>query len=212
MKIAIIGASSQVGLEAIDLALNTTDFELNLFLRNARKLAHLELPADRVTVFEGGAADVNALVPALEGVDYVFVSLAGGMPEFAKAIIEAMHQTGVNRMSFVTTLGIFDEVPGNFGVWNNRNIGAYLPPYREASDIIEASDIDYTVLRPAWLTNTKEVDYEITLRNELFKGTEISRRSVAAVALEIAKNPELYSRENIGIDKPGTDGDKPAFM
>lgn len=212
MKIAIIGASSQIGLEAIDLALNTTDIDLNLFLRNAGKLSHLDLPADRVTIFEGSADDKDALIPAIEGVDYVFVSLAGDMAAYAKAIIAAMDEVGVKRMSFVTTLGIFDEVPGAFGQWNNATIGAYFPPYREASDLIEASDLDYTVLRPAWLTNTKEVDYEITLRDESFKGTEISRRSVAAVALEIAKNPALYSRDSIGIDKPGSDGDKPAFM
>lgn len=128
MKMVIIGASSQAGVEAIVWALSTTDFDLNLFLRN------------------------------------------------------------------------------------NRNIGAYLLPDREASDIIEASAINYTVLRPAWLTNTKKVDYEITLRDEPFKGTEISHRSVAEVALENAKNPALYSRENIGINKPGTDGDNPAFI
>lgn len=144
--------------------------------------------------------------------DYVFVSLAGDMASFAKTIIAAMDEVGVKRMSFVTTLGIFDEVPGAFGQWNNAAIGAYFPPYREASDLIEASDLDYTVLRPAWLTNKKEVDCEITLREELFKGTEISRWSVAALALAIAKNPTLYSHENIGIDKPGSEGDKPAFM
>lgn len=99
-----------------------------------------------------------------------------------------------------------------FGQWNNAAIGAYFPPYREASDLIKASDLDYTVLRPAWLTNKKEIDYEITLREEPFKGTEISRRSVAALALAIAKNPTLYSRENIGIDKLGSEGDKPVFM
>ncbi|MGT2837375.1 NAD(P)H-binding protein [Streptococcus macacae] len=212
MKIAIIGANSQIGLEAIDLALTTTDAELNLFLRNASKLTDLNLPADRVTVFEGSADQKENLIPAIKGADYVFASLAGDMAAHAKAIIAAMDQVGVKRISFVTTLGIFDEVPGTFGKWNTANIGPYIPPYREASDLIEASDLDYTILRPAWLTNKKEVDYEITLRDEPFKGTEISRRSVAAVALEIAKNPSLYSHENIGIDKPGSDGDKPAFM
>lgn len=212
MTIAIIGASSQIGLQAIDLALTTTDLKLNLFLRDKNKLAGLDLPSDRVTIFEGSADRVADLVPALTGVDYVFASLAGDMPAHATAIIEAMHQTGVKRLSFVTTLGILDEVPGAFGEWNTAAIGAYMPPYRKAAEIIEASDIDYTILRPSWLTNVPEVDYEITQRDEPFKGTEISRRSVAAVVLEIAKNPELYSQGNIGIGKPGANGDKPSFM
>ena len=38
-------------------------------------------------------------------------------------------------------------MPGAFGKWNNDNIGPYLPPYKKAADIIEASSLDYTVLR-----------------------------------------------------------------
>ncbi|MCY7939622.1 NAD(P)H-binding protein [Bacillus inaquosorum] len=30
-------------------------------------------------------------------------------------------------------------------------------------EIIEASDLDYTILRPAWFTNKDEIDYETTL-------------------------------------------------
>jgi uncharacterized protein YbjT (DUF2867 family) len=44
--------------------------------------------------------------------------------------------------------------------------------------MIEASDLDYTILRPAWLTDKEEVDYETTERNEPFKGTEVSARAL----------------------------------
>ena len=30
--------------------------------------------------------------------------------------------------------------------------------------------------------------------------------------MRIAKQPELYSRQNIGVNKPNTDGDKPAWF
>ncbi|MCS5431591.1 NAD-dependent dehydratase, partial [Staphylococcus aureus] len=46
---------------------------------------------------------------------------------------------------------------------------------------------------------------------ELFKGTEVSRQSVAAVAVQIAKNPELSLKENIGSNKPHTDFNKPRW-
>ena len=69
----IIGASSQIGLEAIQLALETTDVHLHLFLRDRSKLNHLRLPSDRVTVFEGSANKVEDLLPALTGVDYVLL-------------------------------------------------------------------------------------------------------------------------------------------
>ncbi|GIN90107.1 hypothetical protein J6TS1_02460 [Siminovitchia terrae] len=50
-------------------------------------------------------------------------------------------------------------------------------------DIIEASDLNYTVLRPAWLTDNDEIDYEITQKEVPFKGTEVSRKSVASKSL-----------------------------
>ncbi|HEY4046549.1 MAG TPA: NAD(P)H-binding protein [Acidobacteriaceae bacterium] len=67
----------------------------------------------------------------------------------------------------------YDEVPGKFGAWNRREIGPYLPPFRRAADVIEASGVDYTILRPAWLTDKDEVDYETTERNEPFKNRSL---------------------------------------
>jgi hypothetical protein len=41
-------------------------------------------------------------------------------------------------------------------------IGEDLKPYRRAADIIEAAGLDSTIVRPAWLTDSDEVDYETT--------------------------------------------------
>ncbi|MGH3200879.1 MAG: NAD(P)H-binding protein [Streptosporangiaceae bacterium] len=91
-------------------------------------------------------------------------------------------------------------------------IGQFLGPYRTAADTIEESGLDYTILRPAWLTNADEVSYEVTQRDEPFKGTEVSRKSVAALVTDIVTHPRLWARANLGVNKPGTDGDKPAFV
>ncbi len=56
------------------------------------------------------------------------------------------------------------------------------------------------------------IDYELTSRNEPFKGTIVSRKSVAALITDIIDKPEKHIGENIGINQPGTDGDKPFFM
>ena len=123
-----------------------------------------------------------------------------------------MTAAGVRRLVFITALGIYDEVPGTFGEWNRRQIGDALGPYRAAADTIEASALEYTILRPAWLTDADDVSYEVTQRDEPFKGTEVSRKSVAALAVDIITSPGLWSRSNLGVNKPGTDGDKPAFL
>ena len=56
------------------------------------------------------------------------------------------------------------------------------------------------------------MDYESTERDEPFKGTEVSRKSVADLIVELIDSPKLSTRSNLGVNKPHTDGDKPAFL
>lgn len=163
-------------------------------------------------VVEGDVLDREQLDAAVPGQDVVYANLAGDLDAQAARVVESMTAGGVQRLIFVTALGIYDEVPGRFGEWNRHQIGSMLGPYRRAADAIEASGLDYTILRPAWLTDTDEVSYEVTERDQPFKGTEVSRKSVAALVTEIATSPDSWSRANLGVNKPDTDGDKPAFM
>lgn len=129
----------------------------------------------------------------------------------AKQIVGCMQVNAVRRLIFVASLGIYNEVPGAFGKWNNKMIGSALTTYRKAANIVEASDLDYTVVRPGWLTDNNEVIYELTQKGEPFKGTEVSRKSVAAFITDVIGHPEKEVKASVGISKPGTDGDKPAF-
>ena len=148
----------------------------------------------------------------MRGQDIVYANLAGEIDTQAECIVAAMQSQRVQRLIFVTALGIYDEVPGQFGQWNRRQIGSVLDTYRAAADTIEASSLDYTILRPAWLTDNDEISYEVTQRDEPFKGTEVSRKSVAALITDIITSPDKWRRANLGVAKPGTEGDRPAFM
>ena len=198
----------QIARRAVQM-LADADVELTLFLRDAGKLA--DAPGS-ARVVEGDVLDREQLDPAVRGQDIVYANLAGDLDVQAARIVESMTTAGVGRLIFITALGIYDEVPGTFGEWNRRQIGPLLGPYRAAADTIEESGLDYTILRPAWLTNADEVSYEVTQKDEPFKGTEVSRKSVAALVTDIATSPDLWSRANLGVNKPGTDGDKPAFF
>lgn len=127
-------------------------------------------------------------------------------------ILSAMKAKNVNKLIHISSLGIYDELPGKFGIWSNEQIGEYLPPYRRAADMIEASEADYLIIRPAYLSDLDEVDYEITSRDEPFKGTEVSRKSIAAIVVKAALEMNALGRKNIGVNKPGTTGDIPSFM
>ncbi|MDH6286421.1 SDR family oxidoreductase [Rhodococcus opacus] len=207
-KVLVIGANGRIARLAVEM-LAEKGTNLTLFVRDASRLAGAP---DTARVIEGDARNEEAVADAARGQDIVYANLAGEIDTQAERIVAAMQSQRVQRLIFVTALGIYDEVPGPFGQWNRRQIGSILDTYRAAADTIEASTLDYTILRPAWLTDNGEISYEVTQRDEPFKGTEVSRRSVAALIADIITSPDKWSRTNVGVDKPGTDGDRPAFM
>ncbi|GAA6825359.1 SDR family oxidoreductase [Staphylococcus sp. 18_1_E_LY] len=209
-RVLILGANGAVAKAAINSFLENTNYTLRLFLRDANRLP--DYASDRIRVREGDATNYEDVENAMDDVDFVVASLSGELDKEATVIAKAMANKNVKRLVFVTALGIYDEVPGNFGAWVKDQVSDKLKVYREAADIIESSGLDYTILRPAWLSHKNEIDYETTAKNEPFKGTEVSRKSVAAVIVNIAKDPELYLNENIGINKPNSTGDKPSWL
>lgn len=209
-RVLILGANGAVAKAAINSFLENTNYTLRLFLRDANRLP--DYASDRIRVREGDATNYEDVEKAMDDVDFVVASLSGELDKEATVIAKVMTNKNVKRLVFVTALGIYDEVPGNFGEWVKDQVSDKLKVYRTAADIIESSGLDYTILRPAWLSHKNEIDYETTAKNEPFKGTEVSRKSVAAVIVNIAKDPELYLNENIGVNKPNSTGDKPSWL
>ncbi|HBP6305382.1 TPA: SDR family oxidoreductase [Pseudomonas aeruginosa] len=210
-KILILGANGQIAQWVVKALADEPDVHQTLLLRDPRKLTGNE-PANAKVII-GNVLDKKLLRQAMVGQEIVYANLTGeDLDKQAQAVIAAMQAKGVKRLVFVLSLGIYDEVPGKFGEWNNAIIGEDLKPFRRAADAIEASGLDYTIVRPAWLMDENEVDYELTARNEPFKGTVVSRRSVGELIAKVIASPELHVGENLGINKPNSDGDKPYFM
>ncbi|MDO5749688.1 MAG: NAD(P)H-binding protein [Rothia sp. (in: high G+C Gram-positive bacteria)] len=204
-KVLILGSNGQIAQHAVRLMEARGD-ELTLYARSK----HRYVP-EGAQAISADVLDEAALRQAIAGQDIVYANLAGEIEAQAKAIVAAMDAEGVKRLIFVTSIGIYDEVPGAFGEWNNAMIGSVLKDYRKAADVIEASDLDYTVLRPAWLTNKDETVYGVTHRHDPFTNTEVSRQAVAALVRDIVADPSIGSRDSLGVHKPGTEGPKPSF-
>lgn len=209
-KVLVLGATGQIAKWVVEMLASEKNIKQTLFVRDAKKLgAFIPSNAD---VIEGDVLNYEQLKKAVQGQDIVYVNLAGEVDQQTQKIIAAMKDSGLERIIFINSLGIYDEVKGKFGEWNTKEIGAYLGPYRKAADLLEASDLDYTILRAAWLMDEDEIDYETTERNDNFKGTVISRKSVAALVVKIIQEPNFASRKNLGANKPNTDADKPYFL
>jgi uncharacterized protein YbjT (DUF2867 family) len=133
------------------------------------------------------------LKDAVAGQDIVYGNLSGELEAMVKNIVKAMEEKGVKRLVFISSIGIYD-VP----------LKPVLKPYRKAADVIEGSDLEYTILRPTWFTNADEVDYEITRKGEPEKGSIVSQKSLAKLIATIIISPEKYIRESLGVNKPNS--------
>ena len=211
-NVLVLGAHGKIAQLATTDLLAHTDAHLTLFLRQAQRLA--AAASQRVRVVEGDASRVSDLIAAMRDVDVVYANLAGQNIEAqAQAVVQAMTQAQVKRLIWISTLGIYDEVPGAYGKWNHQMLdGGYLETYSAAAKVIEASGLAYTIIRPAWLSNRDEVAYETTQKGEPFKGTEVSRRSIAALVTKLVQDPTQHIGDSLGVNKPNTDGDKPAWI
>ena len=67
--------------------------------------------------------------------------------------------------------------------------------------LIEASELDCTLIRPAWLNNRNEIDYATTHKGEPFKNAsaQVSRKSVADLVVKLATTPGLETRRSLGV-------------
>lgn len=190
--VLILGANGGIARQAIEFFLYESDVQLTLYLRNSDRLKYME--SSRVQIMEGDVMDLEKLKEAMIGQDVVYANLAGALEGMANNIVEAMNTTGVKRLIWISSMGIYQKVTGE------RNI--ILEPYRKSAAIIEASDLDYTILRAGWFTDEDEINYEITQKEEPFKGHDVSRKSVAALVVKLALTLGLEVRHSIGVNKP----------
>ncbi|OFA12590.1 NmrA-like family protein [Lentilactobacillus sunkii] len=210
-NVLILGANGQIAKLVEKQLLDQTDHHLTLFLRNASRLKVTD--PKRETVVEGDATDKQAIIKALDGIDIVYANLSGkNIEDEAKAVVGAIDRTTLQRLIWISTLGVYDEVPGNFGKWNHQQLdGGYLETYAAAAKVVENSDLDYTIIRPAWLSNKDIVSYETTQKGEAFKGTEVSRKSIADFVVSLINDPSQEIDHSVGVNQPNTDGDKPSW-
>ncbi|MFT3982018.1 MAG: NAD(P)H-binding protein [Ferruginibacter sp.] len=187
-KILIIGATGSLAQYVIEALRSLENMQLTLFSRSANRLSK-KVSGD-CEVIAGDATDYNEVKAVIAGKDIVYVNLAGDLEVMSKNIVRAMQETGVTRIIAITSIGIY-ETP----------LQPVLKPYRALADTIETSGLDYTIIRPDWFTNADEIDYHITQKPAQEIGGAVSRKSIAALIAFIAKNPETYLKENIGISK-----------
>lgn len=190
-NVIILGAGGQIARHVIDILVKRDDINLTLFLRDKSRLRNSD--TSRCRIVEGDVLNYGQLKEAVAGQDVVYANLSGDLEAMAKNIVRAMDETKVRSLIFISSIGIYDTP-----------LRPVLKPYRKAADVIEASDLDYTILRPTWFTGADEVDYETTRKGEPERGSVISQKSLATLITKIIESPEKYARESLGVNKPNS--------
>lgn len=210
MKVLILAANGQIARIIEQRILAESQFEnieLTLFLRNAHRLANLDTNS-RVTLIEGSLDDAQAVDSAVDGQDLVFVAVVDHTRDnnWTKNVINAMQKHQVKRVIFTNILGIYNEVPGEFGVWNHQQVSGGLAAAINSDRLLQNSGLDYTTLRLPWLNDKNEVKYSVTHQDEPYIGVSGSRQSVADLVLKMMLDSTLGSKDSLGLADPATQG------
>ena len=198
-NVLLLGATGTAGSALTRKLLADTDCHLTLFSRHA---GEMYTASDRISVINGDAENIAELKAAMPGQDIVYCAISGDMlPQIAKNIVSAMNDTGVNRLIFMGAVGIYNEIPDEIDGDDNLDNEPAQIPNRKAVDIVEASDLNYTVLRPGYLGDGNEDDYTLTVKGEAAKGYTTPIPALVKFAVELILDNDLYSRESVSITR-----------
>ena len=197
-KILIIGATGSIGSKLRKTLLEKTDYELTLFSTRA---GSLKIDKNREKTIAGNVFDKAQLKEAVENQDVVFVALSGNLEKMAENIVEVMKNTGVKRIIFISSMGIYNELTNSKGAIGDLPNNSILMPYRKAADVIENSGLEYTVIRPGWFDEGSD-DYEITKKGEQFRGHDISRQAIVNFIAKLIEISDYGVNESFGISRP----------
>lgn len=184
------------------------DISLTLFLRNSARLSDLA-KSSQVRLIDGDLADFDAVNSAMEGQNLVYVAFVDHTSNniITKNVIKAMTINNVKRVIESSLLGLYNEVPGEYGRWNYSMVKSGLGAAVEADKLLAESGLDYTTLRFPWLNDRNEIKYAITHKGEPYVGVSGSRQSMADVIVKIIDNPEYLKNDSVGIADADTQGE-----
>jgi putative NADH-flavin reductase len=196
MKLAVFGATGNVGSAALDQALDE-GHEVRVLARTPAKVRRTD-PA--LTVLAGNAKDPDAVAATIAGCDAVMSALGGPRdPDSIRigttAIVAAMGAAGIRRL--VVMQGFHLDFPGdphNLGraailplLWLfNRDL---IPDSRAMAAMVQESDADWTVVRAPRVVVAARTGRYRTGQLALGPWNSVTSGDVADVMLACLRDP-----------------------
>jgi putative NADH-flavin reductase len=207
MRLTVFGASGGIGTEVVKQAL-TRGHKVTAVVRDPGRMR--VSPAPGLTVVAADVLDSAAIKPALDGADAAASALGprrGGpaniLTDSMRAILAAMDATGVRRLVAVSASGFFvEEGEGPLTRYIakpllRRILRDHAADTRRMESLITASATDWTIIRPAQLTNAPGRPYKTAIDH--YVGPRISRADVAdAILNALTDSATTAHRVNLG--------------
>ena len=205
-NILLLGATGTAGSAITQKLLSDTDYHVTLFARHVGDKFSDSL---RTTVVNGDAENMEDLKKAMQGQDVVYCAISGkALPQIAENVVAAMGEYGVKRLIFMGAVGIYNEIPDEIDGEDNLDNEPAQLPNRQAVDIVEASDLNYTVLRPGYLKEGEETDFVLSVKGEPAKGYITTIPSLVKLAVQLISDENLYIKESVSITRDAALGNE----
>ncbi|HEX4037834.1 MAG TPA: SDR family oxidoreductase [Acidobacteriaceae bacterium] len=193
MNLVVFGASGGTGRELVRQGL-AQGHTITVFVRNPAAFTG----EDRLRVVVGDARNAQAVAEAVPGQDAVLSALGGGLgddtllPEAMQHILAAMKQNGVRRLIVLGASGVWPGAAKRLSSgaqFFRRIVEATVLKKAFASQramqmLIQASDVDWTVVQPPRLVNAPgRGQYRVDAEALPAGGTTIARADLARFML-----------------------------
>lgn len=203
MKLAILGATGGTGRELTEQAL-ALGHTVRVLVRSPEKvtITHDRLEVVKLDLLNESAAALAEKLGESEVVLSALGVLGLGITQFysdtAKLLVAAAQQAHVKRLLIVSSVGAdpADHEPWWY-LWFVRRllINYYVDMARMEQFVMDTADLDWTIVRPSYLTNGKKTGvYRVTPRYAPEGGIRISRADLAQFMLE-QSGQDTYVRQ-----------------
>ena len=197
--VLLLGATGTAGSAITKKLLSDTECHITLFARHAEDMFS---DSPRTTVVNGDAEHIENLKEAMQGQEVVYCAISGeALPQIAKNIVAVMGECGVKRLIFMGAVGVYNEIPDEMDGEDNLDNEPAQLPNRQAVDIVEASNLNYTGLRPGYLKEGEENDFVLSIKGEPAKGYITTIPSLVKLAVQLISDETLYTRESVSITR-----------
>ena len=187
MKITIFGATGGTGRLFVDRAC-AAGYEVTAVVRNPAEL----VSRPNLEVITADFADPEEIVAAVAGRDAVLTAIGAGgrgpttvQTDTTTSIVAAMRETGVQRLVCVSSSGIYTAGDGPATRMIVKPIVQRLLRHsfadmRGMEEVVRASGLVWTILRPPWLTNGRPTgSYRTEVNGNVRGGFQVSRADLA---------------------------------